>query len=78
MVKSGSHSKYVYSDEFQNTGEDFLFIGLCGIGTGNFGWGDWGVPPENEKVGFRYIQKTLVDHYAWFQQEYPEGFWLRW
>jgi len=79
VVRNGSFTAahVVTGDEFHNSGTDFSSIGLRGIGPGKFGWGDWRVPPENEKAGFTCIQKALVDHYTWFRHEHPQGFWLR-
>jgi len=69
---------YVFTNEFHDAGKDFATVGLRGRGPGKFGWGDWGNPPENEKAGFKYIQKVLVNHYAWFRSANPSGlFWLR-
>ena len=58
----------VFTDEFHDTGHDFSSIGLRGLDPDKFGWGDWGIPPENEKEGFRFMQKALIDYYAWFRR----------
>ena len=46
-VKKGLSKAHVFTDEFHDPGHDFSSIGLRGLCPGKFGWGDWGIPPEN-------------------------------
>ena len=77
IVRKGSSTMFISTDDFHDPGKDFSSVGLRGIGPGNFGWGDWGNPSNNESVGFRYMQTALVDHYAWFRRARPGRAWLR-
>ena len=76
-VKKRLSIAHVFTDEFHDPGHDFSSNRLRGLGPGKFGWSDWGIPPENEKEGFIFMQKALEDHYTWFRNANPAGFWLR-
>ena len=59
------------------SGADISEVVLRGsLNLADFGW-DVQHVPYSKKEGFTMRQEIVINHYAWFHESRPSGFWLR-
>lgn len=79
VVKKKARRKgnWAETNEYYEREVDLSEIGLRGnLNPADFGWEEQEVP-DSKKEGFTVRQNILVNHFKWFRQHLPSGYWLR-